>query len=266
MSVNKFAEKIAQSKWFQNLSLGLILLAAAILGLETNPNIIAEYGSFLHLLDKIILGLFTLEILIRIAAVNGNLIRYFRDPWNIFDFAIVAICYLPLDSQFASVARLVRVFRALRLLKAIPQLRLIVSALINSVSSMGYVGMLMFLVFYVYAIIGVFKFGPISPENFGSLGKALFSLFQIVTLEGWVELLEPLKHQYPIGSTIYFISFIFFGTLIVLNLFIGVIVNGMDQEKMEQENDSGLNDSDAVSQIKEIRTALDKLEKKLKRG
>ena len=266
MSENNFFKRIASENWFQNLSLFLIFIAAGILGLETSPSIMNQYGSVLHSLDRIVLVFFSIEILIRICAEGKKPLRFFSDPWNLFDFFIVAICFLPLDSQFATVARLIRVFRALRLLKAIPQLRLIVSALISSLSSMGYVSLLMFLVFYIYAIIGVFKFGTISPENFGTLGSALFSLFQIVTLEGWVELLEPLKTHYPIGATTYFISFIFLGTLIVLNLFIGVIVNGIEDEKMLLESGDAKKDTDTISQLNEIRTALNKLEDKLRRS
>jgi len=178
---------------------------------------------------------------LRVVARMPTPADYLKDAWNLFDCAVVLVCYLPLNGQYAAVLRLLRVLRTLRLLTHIPRLRLIVETMLRSLSSMGYISMLLGLLFYIYGVIAVFAFGESTPEYFGSLGTAALTLFQIVTLEGWVEILNVLKVKFPLAGPLYLISFIVLGTMIVLNLFIGVIVNSLAeaQDSICAENGTG---------------------------
>lgn len=159
--------------------------------------------------------------------------RYFLDPWNVFDFTVLLLCLLPAAGPFAAVLRLARALRLLRLVSALPKLQLLVGALLKSFSAMGYVGVLLGLMFYIYGVAGVHLFGAVAPEQFGSLSIALLSLFQLITLEGWVEVFSAVHGAGPVRSTVYFISFIVLGTMIMLNLFIGVIMNSMSEMHAE---------------------------------
>ncbi len=229
---------IADSPWFQRLILGVILFAGALVGIETHPEWIRRHGTLLHGLDQVIIWIFVAELVIKLGARGRDWWRFFGDPWNVFDFAIVAVCFLPLDAQFAAVLRLVRVLRVLRLVTALPQLQILVAALLKSIPSMGYVGVLLLLHFYIYSVMGVSLFGRLNPDHFGNLGRAMLTLFQIVTLEGWADIMRSLLEAAspPNGVVVlYFVTFILLGTMIILNLLIGVIMSGMQEAQKESE-------------------------------
>jgi voltage-gated sodium channel len=277
-------QKIACAKWFQHSIIGVILLAGIVVGLETSPHLMEQYGSLLKALDKIILAIFVLEIIIKMGAHGNQAWRYFRSPWNVFDFIIVAVCFLPLDSQFVAVLRLARILRVLRLVTVLPRLQVLVGALLKSIPSMGYVGMLLFLHFYIYAVMGTFIFGKNDPLHFGSLGASLLTLFQVVTLEGWADIMriqmlgslhagyDGMQHliveskAFPLGAPLYFISFIVIGGMIILNLFIGVIMNSMQESQAEAEAMMRKNEGIARvsgTDIAQIESQLDELKKQL---
>jgi voltage-gated sodium channel len=163
--------------------------------------------------------------------------RYFADGWNVFDFLIIVICLLPVGGPFASVLRLARALRLLRLVSALPKLQLLAGALLKSLSAMGYVSLLLALLFYIYAVAGIHLFGAGDPKHFGTLGAALLSLFRIVTLDNWGDIyFAQTAHVPAIKVIIYFVTFIVFGTMIILNLFIGIIMNSMSEMHAEIES------------------------------
>jgi voltage-gated sodium channel len=177
--------RIVDSNHFHNFVTLVILLAALLVGIETYPSVVARHADVLHTLDKLVLGVFIVEIVLKMGAEGRRPWRYFRDPWNVFDFAIVAFAFLPVGSQYVTVLRLARLLRVLRLVHALPRLQILVGALLKSVPSMGYVSLLLLLIFYVYAVAGVFLFGQNDPFRFGSLQIALVTLFQVATAEDW---------------------------------------------------------------------------------
>jgi voltage-gated sodium channel len=241
MSLATAAQRVLNQAWFRHFTIGLILFAGVLVGLETNQALMARHGDLLHALDKIVLGLFVAELAVRLVAHGKRPWVFFKDSWNIFDFVIVAVCLLPFHTEFAAVLRLVRVLRVLRLVTALPRLQILVGALLKSIPSMSYVAMLLALLFYVYAVTGVALFRAADPAHFGSLSGAALTLFQVVTLEGWADIMRDLlAAPAPRDAVVvtYFVSFILIGTMIVLNLLIGVIVSGMDEARAETEADA----------------------------
>jgi voltage-gated sodium channel len=222
-------DRIVRSAWFQHTILLAILVAGILAGIETNAAMVASYGTELRTLDRVILGIFVIEIVLKLAANYPRPWNHFRDGWNVFDFLVVVLCLLPMPSQFAVVLRMVRTLRVLRLISALPKLQLLVGALIKSFSSMGYVGLLLSLMLYIYAVAGVHLFGEHDPAHFGSLSLALFTLFQTITLDDWKFLFESAQGDAPVIAAVYFVSFILLGTMIMLNLFIGIIMNSMEE-------------------------------------
>ena len=189
-----------------------------------------SYGGLLELIDHIMLGIFVIELAARIAV---HRLAFFRDPWSVFDFIVVAIALVPTTENF-SVLRALRVLRVLRLITALPALKRVVAGLLAALPGMGSIVMLIGLIYYVFAVMATKLFGDDKPEQFGTLGESLFTLFTIMTLEGWVEVVRGLMDKHPY-AWLFFIIFIVVTTFMVLNLFIGVVVNAMQAEAVKHE-------------------------------
>jgi voltage-gated sodium channel len=214
--------RLILSPLFQHVVTGLILLNAVTLGLETSDSIMAEWGGLLHGVDRALLWIFTAELALRIYAFRG---RFFRDPWGIFDLLVVGIAWVPASGPL-SVLRALRVLRVLRLISVVPSLRNVVEAMLAALPGMGSIVLLMLLIFYVFSVMSVKLFGDVMPEQFGDLGAALFTLFQLMAMDDFGNLVrEAMGHQ-PL-AWLFFIPFSVIATFVVLNLFIGVIVESI---------------------------------------
>jgi voltage-gated sodium channel len=233
--MTKLAKTLTEAKWFRAVIMAVILLAGVLAGLETSAALLASYGGLFQALDVAVLCVFIVEITLKMVAHGRRPLDFFRDGWNVFDFVIVALCLVPSTGSFGAVLRLARVLRLLRLVTALPKLQLLVGALLKSLSAMGYVSLLLSLLFYIYAVAGVHMFGQ-SDEDFGTIGTALLTLFRIVTLDDWGNIYNRAAEHAPmIKVSIYFVTFIVLGTMIILNLFIGVILNSMSETHAEIE-------------------------------
>lgn len=222
-----------ESRRFQHIVVGVILFNAAILGLETSPAVMERFGLPLRILDKLCLAVFLLEIGARLLAYR---LHFFRSGWNIFDFAVVGVALVPGAGPWA-VLRSLRVLRVLRLLTVIPSLRKVVSAFLHAIPGLGGVMLLMGIFLYTSAVLATNLFGQQYPEWFGSLGGSLFSLFQILTLEGWADMARAIMGTH-VWAPFFFIPFIIIATFTVLNLFIGIIVSTMQELAMAPETDA----------------------------
>ena len=207
----------------QQFVLALIIVNAALMGLETSAGVMAQAGRWILALDRVILGLFVVEILLRIYAHRS---AFFRDPWSVFDFTVVAIALIPASGPLA-VLRALRVLRVLRVLTIVPSMRRVVGALLSALPGLGSIAMVLLLVFYVFGVIATHLFGQAFPDWFGHLGRSLYTLFQVMTLESWsMGIARPVMEESPF-AWVFFITFILFATFTMLNLFIAIIVNAM---------------------------------------
>ena len=212
-----------ESSWVQNFIIGLIVINAIILGMETSPTIMAHIGPQLLALDSLILGVFVVEIGLKLIAQGPG---FFRRGWNIFDFMVVGIALVPASGPLA-ILRALRILRVLRLLSMLPRLRFVVEALVHSLPGIGSIALLMVVVYYVAAVMATGLFGASHPEWFGSIGHSMYTLFQIMTLESWsMGIVRPVMADYPY-AWLFFIPFILIATFTVLNLFIAIIVDAM---------------------------------------
>ena len=246
--------------------IGLIVFNAILIGLETSREFVERYDGWLSISNDVILGVFIIEALLKIIAVAPRFRLYFGNGWNLFDFSIVVLSLIPATGEFALVARLIRILRVLRLVSAVPQLRLIVATLVRSIPSMGHVILLMSVIFYIYAIIGFHLFGDDDTEHWGTLGASLLTLFQMVTLEGWVEVMDTALGAHW-WAWIFFVSFIMVGTFVVLNLFIAVVINNLEQSKIEQleELENPITHEDVLRELERTSRALKDLQAKIAR-
>ncbi|MCC6889501.1 MAG: ion transporter [Hyphomicrobiales bacterium] len=232
----------------------LIIVNAITLGLQTSRTVMADFGPALELFDDIIVGFFVIEVAARIIVHRA---AFFRDPWSVFDFIVIAISLVPASQTF-SVLRALRILRALRLITAVPTLKAVVGGLLAALPGMASIVLLIMLLYYVFAVIAVKLYGPEFPELFGTLGKSFFTLFTVMTLEGWVDgVVRPIMEKFP-RAWLFFIIFIVVTTFMVLNLFIGVVVNAMQREhekaeKIELEHEREIVHEETAPILKEIR-------------
>lgn len=214
----------------------LILLNALVLGLETSETAMDTAGPLLEFLDHALLAFFVAELVSRMA-IFGR--AFWRDPWNIFDFIVISISLIPASGPF-QVLRALRVLRVLRVVSAVPSLRRVVGGLVASLPGMGSIALLLLLLFYVFSVMATMLYGRDFPELFGHLGISAFTLFSVMTLEGWVDgVVKPVMEKYPY-AWLFFIPYILITTFAVLNLFIAVIVNAMqsEHEKAQKEEEA----------------------------
>jgi voltage-gated sodium channel len=224
------AARLVLSPLFQRVVIGLILLNAVTLGLETSETVMESWGGLLHAIDTVLLGLFTVELAIRIYAFRG---RFFRDPWGLFDFVIVAISWVP-DSGPLAVLRALRVLRVLRLVSIVPSLRNVVEAMLGALPGMGSIVLLMLLIYYVFAVMAVKLFGEVMPEQFGDLGSAALTLFQLMAMDDFGNVVRQAMEHKPL-AWLFFFPFTIIATFVVLNLFIGVIVDSIQTLREQRQ-------------------------------
>lgn len=224
--LRKNLESLVNDPRFERAIVALIILNAVTLGLETSQAVMERFGSVLHIIDRILLSLFVLEIAARLMA---DFRGFWRDPWRIFDFSVVAIALVPATGAF-SVLRAFRILRVMRLISNIRAIRRVVTGLLQAIPGMGSIVLLLGLVFYIFAVISTKLFATAFPEWFGSLGESAYTLFQIMTLESWsMGIVRPVMEQFPFAWAL-FVPFILVTSFTVLNLFIGVIVDAMQRE------------------------------------
>ncbi|OUD09899.1 voltage-gated sodium channel [Marivivens niveibacter] len=216
----------------RNFIMGVILFNAVVLGFETSDRIMASAGGVITALDNLCLTIFVVELALKMYAQGG---RFFRDGWNLFDFAIVGISLSPAGAGL-SVLRALRILRLLRVVSTVPSLRRVVEAFIMALPGMGSVFLLTGIIFYIGGVIATKLYGDTFPEWFGSLGASLYSLFQVMTLESWsMGIVRPVMEVHP-TSWLFFIPFILITAFAVMNLVVGLIVSTMQDAHAEEEN------------------------------
>lgn len=217
---------LIESRRFEAVIIVLIVVNAITLGVETSPAAMARFGGILVALDRIVLAIFVIELLARFLVYR---LAFFRDPWRIFDFFVVAVALVPATGNM-SVLRALRILRVLRLISVVPSLRRVVGGFIAALPGMGSVVLLLSLVFYVFAVMATKLYGESFPDRFGDIAISLYTLFQIMTLEGWSDgVVRPIMDVHPY-AWVFFLPFIVLTSFAVLNLFIGIIVSAMEEE------------------------------------
>ncbi|MFB4263832.1 ion transporter [Nonomuraea sp. GTA35] len=214
---------------FQRFIIGVILINAATLGLETFPAVVEEYGTILAVVDHVALYIFTAELVAKLYVERASFVR---DPWNLFDTLIVAIAFASTNGGL-SVLRALRILRVLRLLSVVPSLRRVVSALLRAMPGMSSIVVLLSLVLYVAAVMATKLYGQTAPDRFGSLPTSLFTLYQTMTGDDWGNIAREVMSRHP-TAWIFFTIFILVCTFVVLNLFLAVVVSAMDEENAEE--------------------------------
>ena len=253
-------ERFMARQFIQRSLIVLIVVNAIILGVETNHELMQVVGPELLMIDHAILWIFIAELALLITARGW---RFFLDAWSLFDFLVVAIALVPATGSL-SVLRALRVLRILRLINKVESMRRVVGALLSSLPGLGSVFGLILIIFYVSAVIATNMFGESFPDRFGSLSTSFYTLFQVMTLEGWSEeIARPVMEVFP-SAWIFFLVFIFIATFIVVNLFVAVIVDSINSAKEEVEHEQGVTTTHIIESLNGLRSELAELKEQLK--
>ncbi len=249
----RFSQRIVNHKLFEPFIIGVIILCGIIVGLETSESFVGQYGQLFYVFYSIILVIFILEALLKMTALAPDSFRYFKNGWNLFDFFVIIIALIPNTGQFAMVARLVRLLRVLRLISAVPEIRLIVNTLLRSIPSLANILVLLFLLFYIYGVTGYFLYHTHDPLHWETLGMSMITLFRVLTLEDWTDIMYKAMELNFYHWT-YFVSFVIITTFVVINMFVAIILNNLDETKKEHSQEKHeLRQLEEVLSSKQIR-------------
>jgi len=227
--MNKLFYNLKESRLFQYLVISIIIFNAFTIGFNTYD--LSEFSkNIINFLDYSITIFFVTEILIRFIG-EPKKINFFKNGWNLFDSIIVLISLIPIPNNSSFLLlRLLRVFRILRIISVIPELKLIIEALLGSIKRVFYVGLLLFIILYIYATIGSILFTNDIPQRWGDVGVSMITLFQVLTLSSWEQVMLPLQEIYW-WAWIYFFSFIIICGITMLNLLIAILVDVVINQK-----------------------------------
>jgi voltage-gated sodium channel len=269
-------ERIAGAREFQLFIFVVILLNAVVLGLDTYESVHDRWGDTLFILNEAFLGIYIVEILIRIAAHGKRPQDYFKSGWNVFDFIVVFAVFIPGVRENALILRMVRLLRIVRIISVLPELRVLVSGMIRAVRPIGAMAAMTLVLLFVYGMVGVKIFGDQLPERWDDVGTAMLTLFTVLTLEGWNEILFDAQEvtQY---AWIFFVSFVLFASFLVINVLIAIIITSVEDareaelaeeiEERIQEVAAGEREADPVSdlidRVGDMRRSLHEIELEL---
>nr|WP_010133413.1 ion transporter [Microbulbifer agarilyticus] len=262
-----FAEscrRLVEAPIFNQVIIGLILVNAVVVGMETSTWVVERFNDALLGVNQLILIAFMVEAAVKISAEGRRPWRYFANGWNCFDFSIIVLSLIPAAGPMATLARLVRVLRVLRLVSAFPELRLLVDTLLRSLPSMFHISLLMGIIFYIYGVAGYFLFHEIDPTHWRTLPIALLSLFRIVTFEDWTDIMYTAMDAMPY-AWIYFISFVVMGAFVMINLFIGVVLNNLEEAKLRRLDELSMppSQTEILRELRATQESLARLQKRL---
>ena len=270
--------RIVGAHWFTTVVLVVIVVNAVALGLETYEGIENRFGDQLGVVNDVCLGIFVVELLLRIGAYGRRPFRFFRDGWNLFDFVVVAIAFVPGIRESSTLLRLARLARVVRIVRLFPDLRVLLAGVWRSLPPLFAIALATGMLLFVYGMVGWTLFDDELPEDWGNIGRAMLTLFVMLTLENFPVYMEAGMDVHP-WSWVYFVSFILIAAFIVINVLIGIVLNSMEEAR-EAERRRAVRervggtpsaiDPDAsapvVERIAILRAALDELETELSAG
>ncbi|MFM9049086.1 MAG: ion transporter [Actinomycetota bacterium] len=255
--------RLVDSDPFNLVIAGVIIFNAVVLGLETFPAMVDSYGGTLVLLNNICYGIFVVELILRFASYGRRPQDFFRNGWNVFDLIIIGGVWIPGVRENVTVLRLLRLARVARLLRFLPDARVLLSTVVRSLPPLGSIVVLTVLILFLYGMIGWAMFGEALPNSWGTITRAMLTLFILLTLENFPTYLEEALTVTP-WATVFFVSYVLVAAFVIFNLLIGIIISSMEsareREALREAMDNTGPDADALARIREIREALETLE------
>ncbi|SCD45312.1 ion transporter [Streptomyces sp. PpalLS-921] len=264
--------RVTEARWFALTVLAVILLNAALLGLETYSGLVAEWHRWLRLAEHACLAVFTVEILLRLGAHADRPRNFCKDPWNLFDLAVVLCAFLPFVRENTTVLRLLRLARVLRTARFLPQLRIVLVAVGRSLPGTLSFLLVGALLLYVYAMVGWVFFGRQDPEHYGSIGRAVLTLFLLMILDGIGDAIHA-GLEISRWSLLYYASYVLLASFVLVNVLVGVVITSLEEAREMEREEEPSERPDAtpvpedqrllLERVTAARRALDALERDL---
>jgi voltage-gated sodium channel len=238
----------------------VVILNSLIIGIQTFEHIPENILGIFHHADKFILCIFVIELTIKLLAGG---VSFFRSGWNIFDLIIVVGSLLP-NQGFLPVIRAFRLLHLMSMIDAFPKMRRLIKGFWKAVPGISHVLFILLVFFYIFSVLGVFLFRDFGAEHFQHIGVAMKTMFQVLSGDDWANVMRETEKACSYAG-IYFISFYVLMSFIVLNLFIGVVVDALQsiEEEVFDSNDSQNQTDDKQVLLESLKKQIDRLEKKL---
>jgi len=224
------ARAVVEGRWFDPAMLVVIALNAVALGLETYPSIDAAVGRELRSANDVILGVFVVELALRMAACADRPAAFWRSGWNVFDFVVVTASFVPGVRENATLLRLARLLRVVRAVRLLPDLRVLTVAVARSVPGVASLAAITLLLVYVYGMVGWVVFSEHDPENFANVGQAMVTMFVLLTLENLPDYIAR-GQELSDWTLLFYISYVMVASFLIFNLFIGIVINSMEEAR-----------------------------------
>ena len=248
----------------------VIIANAIVLGLQTYPSVVDDHGDTLDLLNNVFLGVFVVELTLRILSYGSRPQDFFRNGWNAFDFIVVAAAFLPGVRESSTLLRLARLLRIVRIFRVLPDLRVLVVGVVRSLPPLFSMTLLVTVVLFIYGMIGWLLFGDELPEEWGTIGAAMLTLFVMLTLENFPIYMEAGMDVHP-WSWVYFVTFVLLAAFMILNVLIGIVLNSLEEAReLERRRRLGIGEdrefapAPVAERIAMLRAALTELEDELR--
>jgi voltage-gated sodium channel len=261
-------QRLVDSNAFNNTIIGVIVVNAIVLGLQTYPGIVADHGEVLDVLNGLCLGVFVVELLLRIASYGTRPQDFFRSGWNIFDFVVIGAAFLPGVRESSTLLRLARIARIVRVVRLLPDVRVLIAGVLRSLPPLVSMALLTTVILFVYGMVGWLLFADELPQEWGTIGDAMLTMFILLTVENFPFYMDQGMEVHP-WSWVFFVSFVLVAVFIVLNVLIGIVLNSMEEAReVERRRALGIGVGEGppapvAERIAILRAALDELEQEL---
>jgi voltage-gated sodium channel len=229
-ATRNLAARVVDSAPFTTVVVATIAVNAVVLGLQTYDGVVDRWGDALDLINALCLGIFAVELVVRIGSYWPRPWRFFRSGWNVFDFVVIGAAFVPGVRQNSTLLRLVRLLRVVRIVRVLPDLRVLLLGVWRSVLPLASIAAVTAMLLFVYGMVGWIWFGDELPEQWGDIGRAMLTLFVMLTLENFPTYMDAAMDVEP-WAWVYFVSFILIAAFIVLNVLIGIVLNAMEEAR-----------------------------------
>ncbi|XP_063156070.1 cation channel sperm-associated protein 2 [Candoia aspera] len=251
-----WAYSVLNSPTFKGFVIFLIFLNMLVLMISTEitgkkGKVFEKISEALEVIIWFILHVFMVEIGLHWFV---NFQKYWNNPWNVFDFTVTIISFIPelyymLERRHIRAShRLLQVCRVLRCLKLFPrvrQVRVLIMAIATALKAMAFILVLLAFLFYIFAVSGIFFFESYSHSDradltfnmyFMDMPNALVAIFILFTMDHWYALLQDswkVPEVNRVISGVFVCLWLLIGAFIFRNLFVAIMITNFQNIRSE---------------------------------
>lgn len=244
--------RLVGSSRFDAAILLVIVANALVLGAETYPAVVDAQGTLLRRLNDVFLGVFVVELLLRMVASldpagpRATVRRFAGNRWNLFDLVVVMASFLPGLRENATLLRLLRLARIVRVVRFLPDLQVIFGAVLRSIPGVASLAVMSALLIYVYGMVGWLIFHDHDPEQFGTIGSAMVTMFVLLTLENLPDYIAA-GRDLSDWTLLFYLSYVLVASFLVFNLFIGIVIGSMEEARAQDREEKRIRERAAAA-------------------